>query len=261
MSRIPEITGMRGDKVGGSPPRQSLRGIIQIYEIIFGFQGFGLEFSSSRPKYAIRGTGILGQIASFVRRLRWAAPTPLALPCPFSTSTWTRTGAERDKRDVAKTPHVEVEFRRFWLYLNVCSAWTIYKNCFQTVAFVCFAWRLQGLNKWNTSSGGGSNARRPAVSVSHLAGIGYVGWARQARSAQNLYFGQYTPELFLDLDISRAWTETTYRKTFISKLASFRNWLLILSPRHFLMVTPRRVWPIVVRLLCRCLSISDFTVK
>ena len=27
------------------------------------------------------------------------------------------------------------------------------------------------------------------------------------------------------------------------------------------MVTPRSVWPIVVRLLCRCFSISDFTVK
>ena len=44
-------------------------------------------FSSSRPQYAIRGTGILGQIASFERRLLGAAPTPLARPYPFRTST------------------------------------------------------------------------------------------------------------------------------------------------------------------------------
>ena len=40
----------------------------------------------------------LGQIASFERRLRGTAPTPLVLPYPFRTSTWTRMGAERDKR-------------------------------------------------------------------------------------------------------------------------------------------------------------------
>ena len=66
-------------------------------------------------------------IASFERRLRGAAPTPLALPCPFRTLTRTRTDAERDKREVAKIPHVEEEFRRFWLSLNVCNAWMIYK--------------------------------------------------------------------------------------------------------------------------------------
>ena len=60
---------------------------IYIYKIIFWFQGFGQDFILARPKYAIRGTGILGQIASFERRLREAAPTPLALPCPFRTST------------------------------------------------------------------------------------------------------------------------------------------------------------------------------
>ena len=45
------------------------------------------SFFLSRPQYAILGTGILGQIASFDRRLRGAAPMPLALPYPFGTST------------------------------------------------------------------------------------------------------------------------------------------------------------------------------
>ena len=42
----------------------------------------------------------------------------------------------------------------------------------------------------------------------------------------------------------------TYGKTYISKLASFPNWLLISSPPHVFMVTPRSVWPImhIVRL-------------
>ena len=40
----------------------------------------------------------LGQIASFERRLRGAAPTPRALTFPFRTSTSMRVDAERDKR-------------------------------------------------------------------------------------------------------------------------------------------------------------------
>ena len=65
----------------------SARKYIYIYKTILWFQGFGQDFFSFWPKYAIRGTGILGQIASFERRLRGATPTPLALPCPFRTST------------------------------------------------------------------------------------------------------------------------------------------------------------------------------
>ena len=65
-------------------PMRSL--CIYIYGILF-VQGFGQEFFVSRLQYAIRGTAILGQIASFERRLRGAAQTPLALPCPFRTST------------------------------------------------------------------------------------------------------------------------------------------------------------------------------
>ena len=49
----------------------------------------------------------LGQIASFERRLRGAAPTPLALPYPFGTSTWTRMDAERDKREARKKLYFE----------------------------------------------------------------------------------------------------------------------------------------------------------
>ena len=45
------------------------------------------SFFSSRPQYAILGTRIIGQIASFERRLRGAAPTPLALLYPIRTST------------------------------------------------------------------------------------------------------------------------------------------------------------------------------
>ena len=47
------------------------------------FGGFGKEFFPSRSQYAILGSGILGQIASFERRFRGAAQTPLALPYPF----------------------------------------------------------------------------------------------------------------------------------------------------------------------------------
>ena len=70
--------------------------------IIYDHSFFGdsvRSFFSSRPQYAILGTGILGQIASFERRLRGAAPTPLALPYPFRTSTWRRIDAERDNRE------------------------------------------------------------------------------------------------------------------------------------------------------------------
>ena len=65
-----------------------MSGVYIVYIYILWCQEFGQEFLS-RPKYAIRGTGInsRSKIASFERRLRGAAPTPLALPCPFRTST------------------------------------------------------------------------------------------------------------------------------------------------------------------------------
>ena len=49
----------------------------------------------------------LDQIASFERLLRGEAPTPLALPYPFCTSTYTWIDAERDKREVRKKMYFE----------------------------------------------------------------------------------------------------------------------------------------------------------
>ena len=76
------------------------------------------------------------------------------------------------------------------------------------------------------------------------------------------YFGRYTPELFLDLGICTASTKKAYGRTFISKLVSFPTFGVLVCPHNtFVMVTPRSVWSIVVRMLCRCFSTSDFTVK
>ena len=58
------------------------------------------SFFPFRPQYAILGTGLLGQIASFERRPRGAAETPLALPYPFRTWLGSGTWAERGKREV-----------------------------------------------------------------------------------------------------------------------------------------------------------------
>ena len=105
------------------------------------------------------------------------------------------------REKLQKILYFEKVILRLRLYLNVCSVWTISKMASWSNIFVRAP-----------SSGGGSNAPRPAVSVPHLAGIGYVGRARQARCF--LYFGRYTPELFLDLGICRAfnWTKKTYGK-------------------------------------------------
>ena len=61
-----------------------------VYEYIIGYSFFldsvmfffrlGLSIRCSELEF-------LGQTASFERRLRGAAPTPLALPYPFGTST------------------------------------------------------------------------------------------------------------------------------------------------------------------------------
>ena len=69
-----------------------------IYDRSFGGDSVKSLFPS-RPQYAILETGILGQIASFERRLRGAAQTPLALPYPFRTWPGSGTWAERDKRE------------------------------------------------------------------------------------------------------------------------------------------------------------------
>ena len=91
-------------------------------------------FFLSRPEYAIRGTGILGRIASFERRLRGAAPAPLVLPCPFRTSTWTRTDAERDKREVAKYRLSRRNFGGFGcILMSAAPGWFTNRHYFQTV--------------------------------------------------------------------------------------------------------------------------------
>ena len=58
-----------------------------MYIIIFFPRDSVRSFLSSRPQYAIRGNDILGQIASFERRLWGAAQTPLILLYVFRTST------------------------------------------------------------------------------------------------------------------------------------------------------------------------------
>ena len=58
---------------------------INICKIILFFRDSVRSLFSSRPQYAIRGTGILDEIASFERHLRGAAQTPLLYP--FRTST------------------------------------------------------------------------------------------------------------------------------------------------------------------------------
>ena len=61
---------------------------IHIYEIILWCQGFGQEFFFVSAQVCdLRNWNCRSNTASFERRLRGAAPKPLALPCPFRTST------------------------------------------------------------------------------------------------------------------------------------------------------------------------------
>ena len=120
---------------------------IYINIIILWCQGFGQEFFFvSAQECDSRNWD--SRSNSFVRAppLRGAAPTPLALPCPFRTSTRTRADAERDIREVDKIPHVEEEFRRFWLNLNVCSAWMIYKIGIISKRYLI----MFGILRWHT---------------------------------------------------------------------------------------------------------------
>ena len=80
------------------------------------------SFFPSRPQYAILGTGILGQIASFEGRLRGAAQAPLALPNPFRTWPGSGTEAERDKRGVRKFLYFGRYTPELFLDLGICRA-------------------------------------------------------------------------------------------------------------------------------------------
>ena len=84
----------------------------------FDFRDSVRSFFLSRPKYAIRGTGILGQIASFERRLRGAAPTPLARPCVRSAHRRERGRMPSEiSEKLQKYRMSRRNSGRFWLYL------------------------------------------------------------------------------------------------------------------------------------------------
>ena len=75
----------------------------------------------------MRGTGILGQLASFERRLRGGgsnAPRP-AVSVPNLDVKADGCRARQVRR--CKILRIEEEFLRFWLYLDVCSVWIIPK--------------------------------------------------------------------------------------------------------------------------------------
>ena len=91
------------------------------YMIVLRFRDLMSSFFPYRPKYAICGTGIIAQKALF-KSAEFGRRLSLALPCPFCTSTRTRTGAEREKREIAKITHVEEEFWRFLLYFLVSTS-------------------------------------------------------------------------------------------------------------------------------------------
>ena len=89
--------------------------------VLFGGIWSGVFFSS-RLLYAILGTGILGQTASFERRLRGTAQTPLALPYPFRTWPGSGTWAERDKREVRKILCFGRNVPELFLDLGICRS-------------------------------------------------------------------------------------------------------------------------------------------
>ena len=161
------------------------------------------------------------------------------------------------------------EFSSSWPQYGILEAGTCRSNRFVRAPF----------------SGGGSNVPRPALSVPHLSGIRYVGRSRQARSAKICILGSIRPSYSWILACMQSLNE----KNFLGGIRPSYSWILayaelerkktlesiylhvgivskigfLFRPHNtFFTVTPRSVWPIIVRrLLCRCFSISDFTVK
>ena len=80
-------------------------------DLVWSFFRLGLSMGFSKLEF-------LGQIASFERSLQGVVSTTLALLCRFRTSTWTRMGAERDKRKVAKLLYFEEVSRAFGCILT-----------------------------------------------------------------------------------------------------------------------------------------------
>ena len=101
------MMGLCGAKAGGSPPRRSPPDEHQyMLEHVRGTTnekpGICNNFLSCWPQYRV--IELLNYRSNpFVRTLRGADPTPLALPYPFRTWPWTHTGnnPKTDKREVA----------------------------------------------------------------------------------------------------------------------------------------------------------------
>ena len=126
---------------------------------------------------------------------------------------------------------------------------------------------------WNPRSN--SFIRAPSWGVAQTFALPYPfriwpgsgAWAERDKREVRifLYFGGYTPELFLDLGIyMQRLNEKNIPGMGKPLFPCWHHFQIgfLFRPHHtFFMVTPRSVWHIVVRLLCRCFSISDFTVK
>ena len=88
-------------------------------------------------------------------------------------------------------------------------------------------------------------------------------WAeRDKREVRNFVFWAVYARAILG-----SWHKQSLNKNNIREKHLFPRWhhfqfgFLFYPHGTFFMVTPRSVWPIVVRLLCRCFSTSDITVK
>ena len=117
---------------------------------------------------------------------------------------------------------------------------------------------------WAPSSGGGSNAPCQPYPFRTRPGSGTLA-ERDKREVRNFFnFGRYTPELFLDLGISRAWTKKTCGKHvfpswhhfqigFILRFHTLFSWSHL---EAFGLLCKSYDW-----LLCRCFWISDVKVN
>ena len=100
-------------------------GVQNLHKYIYDHSFWGdlmRSFFPPRPQYAILGTGILGQIASFERRRRGAAQTPLSLPYAFRTWPGSSTWTARDKREVRDLLYFGRYTPELFLDLGICRA-------------------------------------------------------------------------------------------------------------------------------------------
>ena len=180
--------------------------------------------------------------------------------------------------------HVEEEFRRFWLCLNVCLRMDVLQNWhhFQTVvanvwnfavafsrAFVllhvCRAFIIcsfcstsAGLEQMKHVLGGRLERPSPCCIRSAPGRHRVRGLSETSeKCASFCILGSICPRYswILVQGLNENIRENVYFQVGI-----ISNLLLISSPRDFFRGRIRSVWPI-VRLLCRCFSISDFMVE